>query len=253
VLQPLKVRDDAFLDSIRGFAPDLGVVVAYGRILPDNLLAIPRLGMINVHGSLLPRYRGAAPIQRSVMAGDTETGITIMRVGSELDAGATFSMQAVPIPEQATSGEMADVLAAIGAELLLPVVDALAGGTAHETPQDHARATLAPKISKAEGTIDWRAPARTIHNLARGLQPWPLASTSLKGTRLVIRRTQIDSHHGPEAPGAVVRADGDVLVVACGEQTSLRVLELQPEGKRTLTAREFLAGRGIRAGDVLGS
>lgn len=246
VLQPAKIRDEAFLQQIRDLGPDLGVVVAFGRILPDALLAIPRLGMINVHASVLPAYRGAAPIQRAVIAGDAETGVTIMRVESELDAGAMFSIATVPIPPDATSGDMERVLAPLGARALLPVVDDLASGRAVETPQDHTRATLAPKITKEEGAIDWALPAAAIHNRVRGLQPWPLASTHLSGTRLVVRRTT-PSPARPStdlAPGTIARASGDEFVVACGNGTALQILELQPEGRRTMTAREFLAGRG---------
>jgi methionyl-tRNA formyltransferase len=266
VLQPAKIRDESFLQQIRDLHPDLGVVVAFGRILSDALLAIPRLGMINVHASILPRYRGAAPIHRAVLAGDAETGVTIMRVATELDAGPTFAVAAVPIPLEATSGDMEHRLAELGAALLLPVVDDLAAGRAVETPQDEARATHAAKITKAEGTIDWNEPALVIHNKVRGLQPWPLASTRLGGARLVLRRTtplppgarsanaRSAGARSPQdafadlAPGTVVRAQGDELIVACGGGTALRVLEIQPEGRRTLSAREFLAGRGAAEG-----
>jgi len=275
VLQPAKVRDEVFLQQMRDLRPDLGIVVAFGRILPDALLAIPRLGMINVHASILPRYRGAAPIQRAVLAGDTETGVTIMRVVTELDAGPTFATGVVPIPPDATSGEMEGTLADLGAALLLPVVDDLAAGRAIETPQDASRATHAAKIIKAEGAIDWTEPAATVHNKVRGLQPWPLAWTHLAGTRLVLRRTDplppgarspfrhTDGarppaggngdlapawRNGDLAPGTVVRAEGDELIVACGGGTALRILEIQPEGRRTMTAREFLAGHGAVEG-----
>jgi len=257
VLQPSKIRDAAFLEEIRAFAPDLGVVVAFGRILPDALIAIPRLGMINVHASILPRYRGAAPIQRVVMAGDAETGVTIMRVETELDAGATFAIDRVPIQPDATSGDMEATLATLGAQLLLPVVDALEAGVAIETPQDHAKATLAPKLTKEEGPIDWAQPAVTIHNRIRGLQPWPLASTTLLGRRLVLRRTGVrpgsDKGQTGISPGAVLRARGDELVVACGEGTALQILDIQPEGKRTMQARDFIAGRGVAEGDRFGT
>ena len=251
VIQPARIKDEAFLGRIREIQPDLGVVVAFGRILPDVLLAIPRLGMINVHASVLPRYRGAAPIQRAVLAGEAETGVTIMRVETELDAGPMFAVATMPIAPDATSGDIERLLAHLGAQLLLPVVDDLAAGRAVETPQDHTRATLAPKITKDEGTIDWTLPAAVVHNRVRGLQPWPLASTRLAGERLVLRRTAPDLT--PEqggnadltrAPGTVLRAHGDELVVACGDGTALRVLEIQPEGRRTMSAREFLAGRG---------
>jgi len=267
VIQPLKIKDESFHQAIRALTPDLGVVVAFGRILPDALLAIPRLGMINVHASLLPRYRGAAPIQRAVLAGDEETGVTIMRVITEMDAGPTFAIGAVPIPPDATSEEMAGTLARLGGQLLLPVVADLAAGRAVETPQDASLATHAAKIAKAEGTIDWTAPSTVIHHKVRGLQPWPLASTRLGPTRLVLRRTAdlgVRSAIGqpnepgtsdrgsadppPGEPGTVVRAEGDEIVVACGGGTALRVLDIQPEGRRTMTAREFLAGHGLAEG-----
>ena len=281
VIQPAKMRDEAFLQQIRDLGADLGVVVAFGRILPDALLAIPRLGMINVHASILPRYRGAAPIQRAVLAGDAETGVTIMRVASELDAGPTFAVATTPIPPDATSGDMEAVLATLGAQSLLPVVDALEAGTAVETPQDASRATHAAKMTKEEGAIDWTAPATVIHNRVRGLQPWPTAWTHLGPERLVIRKTGVRSTNPPNpgvrsmnrpapvpdpanvrfadltpgagrfpdlTPGTIVHAAGDELIVACGDGTTLQVLELQPEGRRTMTAREFLAGRGVAAG-----
>jgi methionyl-tRNA formyltransferase len=252
VLQPARIRDESFLQAVRDLQPDLGVVVAFGRILPDALLAIPRLGMINVHASILPRYRGAAPIQRAVLAGDTETGVSIMRVATELDAGPVFAIARVLIPPDATSGDMDAVLARLGSDHLIPIVDALADGRATETPQDHAAATHAAKIAKTEGAIDWHAPASVVHNRVRGLQPWPLASTTLHGERLVIRRT-IPGAATDVAPGTVVRARGDELIVACGEGTALQVLEIQPEGRRTMTAREFLAGRGPLDGTQLGT
>ena len=249
VIQPVKIREEAFLQQIRDLKPDLGVVVAFGRILPDALLAIPRLGMINVHASLLPRYRGAAPIQRAVLAGDPETGVTIMRVITEMDAGPTFAAAAVPIPPDATSGEMEETLSHLGARLLLPVIDDLAAGRAVETPQDDSLATHAAKITKAEGAIDWAEPAAVIHDKVRGLQPWPLAWTHLAGKRLVLRQTiPHPTGESAGAPGMVVTAEGDDLIVACGGGTALRVLELQPEGRRTMTAREFLAGRGAVEG-----
>ena len=256
VLQPAKIREPAFLDQIRGLGADLGVVVAFGRILPDALLAIPRLGMINVHASVLPRYRGAAPIQRAVLAGDDETGVTIMRVEAELDAGPTFAVATVPIPSDATSGDMEVVLAALGARLLGPVVEDLALGRAVEVAQDHARATHAAKITKDEGAIDWTRPASVLHNRVRGLQPWPLASTRLGSDRLVLRRTRPLPSPGalgqladlPPEPGTVVRSSGEELIVACGDGTALQILEIQPEGRRTMTSREFLAGRTVAPG-----
>jgi methionyl-tRNA formyltransferase len=257
VLQPARIKDEAFQQAVKDLAPDLGVVAAFGRILPDSLLAIPALGMINVHASLLPKYRGAAPIQRAVLAGERETGVSIMRVVTELDAGPTFAMRAFPIDEDATSGDVEAELARIGADALLPVVDALAEGRAVETPQDASRATFAPKVTKDEGAVDWRANAQAVHNKVRGLQPWPLASTTQAGTRYVIRRTRVEppstqAAAAPDAEGTILRAAGDEIVVACGGGTRLRVMEIQPEGRRVMTAREFLTGRRLAPGDRFG-
>jgi methionyl-tRNA formyltransferase len=253
VLQPTRVKDEGFLQAMRDLAPDLGVVAAFGRILPDALLTIPRLGMINVHASLLPRYRGAAPVHRAVLAGDRETGVTIMRIVSELDAGPMFATRAMPIARDATSGDVEAALAVAGAELLLTVVDDLSAGRAVETPQDAARATHAPKITKAEGTIAWTDSARSLHDKVRGLQPWPLASTTLGGVRYVIRRSASTDQITAAKPGEIVTAHGDDLVVAAGGGSALRILELQPEGRRPMAVREFLAGHHLTPGDRFGT
>ncbi len=246
VLQPTRLRDEAFLAEVAAFRPDLGVVAAYGRILPDALLGIPRLGLINVHASLLPAYRGAAPIHRAVIAGDAVTGVTIMRVVSELDAGPMMAKVELPIGADATSVEIEAQLATRGAALLLEVVEHLAAGTAVETPQDDRAATFAPKIVKTEGPIDWSLSAARLHNLVRGLQPWPLASTTIGAVRCLIHRTQVVE--GAEAePGTVLEAGGDALIIATGAG-ALRVLQLQPDGRRPMTPREFLSGHRVAAG-----
>ena len=253
VLQPAKIRDEAFLAQVRDLAPDLGVVAAFGRILPDSLLAIPRLGMINVHASLLPKYRGAAPIQRAVMAGDAETGVTIMRVVQELDAGPTFAAAHVPIPYEATSADIEAALAHAGPALLLKVIDDIAAGRAVETPQDDSRATHAPKIAKDEGLIDWSVAARVSYNKIRGLQPWPAAWTFFQGNRYVIRKAGPTGMATALPPGTVARAEDNDLVVACGGGSAMRILEIQPEGRRAMSARDFLAGYRVRAGDRFGA
>jgi len=251
VLQPARVRDEAFYQAVRGMDLDLGVVAAYGRILPDELLAIPRLGMINVHASLLPEYRGAAPVHRAVIDGRRETGVTIMRVVRELDAGPMFAKITRPIGPDATSVEVEQDLARVGADLLLDVVEQIAAGTAREEPQDHDRATYAPKLTKGEGAIDWGQPGARIHDLVRGLQPWPLVSAHLDGQRYVIHRTLRTGERASVSGGTVVHAAGDVIEVAAGDGEVLRIVQLQPEGKRVMTAREFLAGRRIVPGAQL--
>lgn len=248
VLQPARIRDAGFLAEVRDLAPDLGVVAAYGKLLPDDLLAIPRLGMINVHASLLPRWRGAAPVHRAVIAGDPETGVTIMRVVTELDAGPMFAKVTRPIGDDATSVEVERDLAAQGADLLAAVVSDMAAGRATETPQDAALVTYAPKIEKAEGAVDWSLPAARLHNLVRGLQPWPLVSARIAGNRLLVHKTALATALTPDTPGTIVRAEGDRFEIAAGDGRVLRLLVVQPEGRRPMTAREFLAGRAVPPG-----
>jgi methionyl-tRNA formyltransferase len=248
ILQPVKLRDSSFTTSLAGFGADLGVVAAYGRLLPDATLAVPAMGMVNVHASLLPHYRGAAPVHRAVIAGDRETGVTIMRMVKELDAGPTLAAARLPIGPDETSAEVERRLAVLGADQLLTSLDALSAGTATETPQDDSQASYAPPLRKDEGFIDWKKSAGALHNLVRGLHPWPHAFTYLAGKRVIILRSAVDSASGAEAPGTVVVADRDMLAIATGAGR-LRLVELQPEGKRPMAVRDFLAGHRIHAGD----
>ena len=253
VLQPERMRDPAFLESLAALNADLGVVAAYGRILTDAILATPRLGMINVHASLLPRYRGAAPVHRAVIAGDLSTGVTIMRVVKALDAGGMIAKEHRAIGPDETSDEVERDLARLGARLLVAVVDQIARGRSQERPQDEAAATYAHRLTKDDGVIDWSASAVRVHNLIRGLHPWPHAFTYHQGRRLILRRSQIPD---PEAadraalPGTIVEAAGDRLRVATGDG-AIAITELQGEGRRPMTTREFLAGSRFAAGDVL--
>ena len=249
VLQPAKIKDDVFLDAFRDLRVDLGVVAAYGKILPDALLAIPPMGMINVHASLLPAYRGAAPVHRAVIDGVAATGVTIMRVVRELDAGPMLARVTRPIATDETSVDVERGLARLGAGLLLEVIEQLAAGTAKEEPQDDRAATYAAKITREEGTLDWALPAAAIHDRVRGLQPWPLVSARLDGHRYLLHRTAHDPQSVAAAPGAIVEAAGDRLVVATAHGT-LQILQLQPEGRRVLSSREFLAGYRIRPGMI---
>jgi methionyl-tRNA formyltransferase len=248
VWQPERVRDEGFLRTLSEMDLDLGVVAAYGKILPDSLLAIPRLGMINVHASLLPEYRGAAPVHRAVIDGRTETGVTIMRIVRELDAGPMLATVRHPVGDDETSVEVERALAFLGAPLLLTVVEQLAAGTAREIPQDDARATYAPKIQKTEGAVDWSLPAVRIHNLVRGLQPWPLVSAHLGGTRFLIHRTLRTGARSDQPDGTVVRAAGDELDVAAGDGEVIRIVQIQPPDRRAMSAREFLAGHPVPIG-----
>jgi len=251
VLQPATLKDPTVEPALRALAPDLGVVAAYGRIIPLRLITLPRLGMINVHASLLPRYRGAAPVHRAVINGDAETGVTIMRVVQELDAGAVFATVTRPIGPDDTSDVVERDLAVLGADLLVHVADQMAAGTATETAQDASGSTYAERLTKEEGRIDWSLPAPVLRNRVRGLYPWPHAYTFLDGSRIIVLHAAV----GPAetaAPGAVLRADAGGVLVAAGGGTSLLIDRLQPEGKRPMDARAFLAGRPLASGVTLG-
>ena len=247
VLQPTRLKEPALHDQLRGLRPDLGVVAAYGRILPDAMLEIPRLGMINIHASLLPKYRGAAPVHRAVIAGDPETGVTIMRVVSELDAGPMLLSGRRPIGGDETTPVVEAGLAGLGARLVLDAVDALVDGSVVEQPQDHSRATYAPKIEKREGAIPWDLSALEIHNRVRGLQPWPLVSGTIGGRRYLVHRTEV-TRERIDAPCGTVLVRSDGLSVVAGDGTVLRILDIQPEGKRVMAARDFLAGHRLPEG-----
>ncbi len=250
VFQPATLKDPEIEPALRALAPDLGVVAAYGRIIPQRLITLPRLGMINVHASLLPRHRGAAPIHRAVINGDAETGVTIMRVVQALDAGAMFATVTRAIGPDDTSDVVERDLAELGADLLVQVADQLAMGTATETEQDASQATYAERLTKEEGHVDWTLPASILRNRIRGLYPWPHAYTFLDGARLILLHATV----GPAtaaAPGTVIQADTAGLLVAAGAGTSLLIDRLQPEGRRAMDARAFLSGRPVASGVTL--
>jgi methionyl-tRNA formyltransferase len=247
VLQPATLKDPAALGEFAALGADIGVVAAYGKILTQAVLDVPRRGMINVHASLLPKYRGAAPVHRAVMAGEAMTGVTIMRVVKALDAGAMLATVERPIGPYDTSEEVEHDLAVLGARLLVETLDRLATGPVDEVAQEDAQATYAHRLTKDDGIVDWSKPAWTIHNQIRGLHPWPHAYSYLQGQRLILRRsTWSDAAVGSD-PGTVIAAHGDELAVATGGGT-LRITELQAEGRRAGSTREFLAGRHITPG-----
>ncbi len=252
VYQPTRLRDPGVGETLTGWTPDLGVVAAYGKIIPDSLLNIPRLGMINVHASLLPKYRGAAPVQRAVIAGELETGITIMRMVTALDAGAMFAKATRPIDPNATSDVVERELATIGAWLLLRVIDDLVAGNAAEEPQDDSLSTYASKVTKDEGLVDWTQTALAIHNRVRGLYPWPHAYSYLNNERLILLRSQVESTQTSEPPGTVVDTSSGVLRIATGKGGCIGITELQPEGRRGMRARDYLAGHQIQPGARFG-
>ena len=248
VLQPERLRDAASLEALASLNADLGVVAAYGKILPEAVLGIPAMGLINVHASLLPKYRGAAPIHRAVMAGEAQTGVTIMRIVKALDAGPMLSAVSRPIGPDETSSAVERDLALMGAGALVRAVEALSSGNAHEALQDESQTTYAHRLEKADGLVDWSRPARALHNQIRGLHPWPHASADLDGERTILLRSQVETEQNlgrNVEPGAILEASGDVLSVQTGTGV-LRLLELQREGRRPVSAREFIAGRRLK-------
>lgn len=249
LFQPKGVKRPEVIDHLRALAPDLIVVVAYGRILPQELLEIPPLGCINVHASLLPKYRGAAPIAWAIVHGEKETGVTTQRIALELDAGDLLLSARTTIGEAETAGELHDRLAPMGAELLLRTIEGIERGTIHPSPQDPARVSHAPIIQKEDGRIDWSLPARAIMNRVRGFTPWPGTFTSLEGRQLkVIRAAPAD--RPPSAPPGSVVEGGAHFAVACGEGV-LYLLEVQLEGKRRISAADFLRGHKVPTGTIL--
>lgn len=248
VVQPERLSAPGVRETLAAFDADLGVVAAYGKILPEWLLALPLGGMINVHASLLPAYRGAAPVHRAILDGARETGVTIMRVVKALDAGPMLDRVVVPIDEQITSDTLERTLADAGASLLVDVMDRMAEGGVRETPQDDRAATYAAKITRADSAIDWASPARAIHNRVRGLHPWPHASAVLEGQRLILHRSVCLEATAPDAAGTVVAASSEGLDVVAGDRHVVRLLEVQAEGGRRQTAAQFLAGHSIAAG-----
>jgi methionyl-tRNA formyltransferase len=251
VLQPDRLSRESFESELAALQAEIGVVAAYGKILPDWLLAAVPRGLINVHASLLPRYRGASPVHRAVMAGDQETGVTIMRVVKELDAGPTIASAAVPIGPDDTTTIVESMLAIRGAELLIETLDAIGEGTAVETPQDHSQATYAPKIAKSEGLVQWARPAQQIHDLIRGLWPWPHATAFLGGTRYILHRSRLSSpgNGAAASPGTIIKASPvDGVHVACGAGTAIELVDIQLEGKRVMNARDALGAKALVAG-----
>jgi methionyl-tRNA formyltransferase len=254
LLQPDRLKDPVFFDTLASWQPDLGVVAAYGRLLPQALLDLPRLGLINVHASLLPRWRGAAPVHRAILAGDHHTGITIMRVVLALDAGPVLARVSTLIETNETSAELETRLAALGGDLLVETIDRMAAGPGeiHEIDQDDRAVTYASKLARSDSPIEWARSAHDIHNQIRGLHPWPLASTSLGGRRLLVLRSSIEADDVPgAAPGTILTADdrGFTIAVTGG---AVRILELQPEGRRAMSAKDFLNGAKVVAGEKLG-
>lgn len=266
VLQPAVLGDETFFQEIAGIAPDLIVVAAYGNILPPRLLELPPHRCINLHASLLPAYRGAAPIERAVIDGVSRTGVTVIELVPELDAGDIILQESLPVSLVETAGELAARLAHAGAQLLEKAVDRIASGKAGRTPQDHGRATHAPPLRPEEGRLDWSGDALSLYNRIRGLNPRPGAYTFYRGRRLKIWRAappagsenELEGRSGggalPEKapPGAVFSSNNGRLFVAAGDACYLELLELQPAGKQRLSAGEFHRGYRFPVGATLG-
>ena len=248
VFQPARLRDPEVKETLTRWAPELGVVAAYGKLLPESVLNLPRLGMIIVHASLLPRYRGAAPVQRAVIDGMPETGVTIMRMVLDLDAGGMFAKVTRPIGSDETSDIVERDLAHLGASLLLDVIDDLAAGRAVEEPQNDSLSTYASKITKEEGLIDWTLAAADIHNRVRGLYPWPHAFSYLNGERLIVMRSHVAPEPTSADPGTIVDVSSGAISVATGLGGRLAIDEVQPEGRRAMKVRDYLAGHPIQPG-----
>jgi methionyl-tRNA formyltransferase len=253
VSQPATLRTAAGLEAVAALAAEVMVVVAYGQILPRELLRLPRLGCVNIHASLLPRWRGAAPIQRAILAGDAMTGVTLMQMDEGLDTGGILATHTVPIGARATSAALHAALATVGAQALLEVLAGLSAGTLHARPQPAAGVTYAQKITKAEARIDWRAPAAAISAQVRAFNPWPVADTVFAGEQLRIHDAyagQDDGQNddqGEAAPGTWLGFAGDALRVACGAG-ELHVTQLQRAGRKVVAAREFVHSSGAAAG-----
>ena len=251
VMQPETTKDEAFIAEVKRMSPDLIVVAAYGRILTRDLLDIPRLGCINVNASLLPKYRGAAPIQWAITSGEKRTGITIIKMDEGMDTGDILLAQEVKIGADDTAQSLHDTLAQVGANLVTEAMDQLNRGTLRPIPQDHREATYAPLLKKEDGLIDWSQDAHDIFNRIRGFNPWPGAFTYLKGLRLKILSAKIITEEVRERPGKVVQSGSEGVKVTTGKGYLL-IKEVQLEGRRRMSIHEFLIGNEIPSGTQMG-
>ncbi len=245
VYQPEKLRDGQAMSILRQLSPELIVVAAYGKILPVDILELPALGSVNVHSSLLPKYRGAAPINWAILNGEEETGVTIMYMAQGLDTGDIIAQEATPIDLNEDAASLHDRLAQLGAGLLVRTLEQLEQGTAPRTVQDDAQSSYAPMLSKEMSPMDWTKSARQLHDQVRGLVPWPSATAVIDGVRCKIWATTLTGEQTDRAPGAVVQADKHGLKVACGDRQVLQIDELQPDGKKRMAATAFLMGHPI--------
>lgn len=251
VHQPLKIKTQEAIELFTTHRADAAIVVAYGRILPPAFLSAPRQGCINVHFSLLPKFRGAAPVNWAIVNGERKTGVTTMQIVEQLDAGPVLLQRATAIGETETAMELTKRLAEIGAELLSETLNGLE--SIERRPQRNEEATFAPILKREDGRIDWTMNATAIERRVRGFQPWPNAFTTFKSRRLIIKRAKAETIEEAAGPGQVLEAHADRLLISCSSGTALRVLELQPEHSRSMSARDFLNGARFEIGQLLGS
>ena len=256
VVQPPAIKNNAeFRDQLAAIAPDAIIVVGYGRIIPQWMIDLPRLGNLNLHASLLPKYRGAAPIQWAIARGESVTGVTTMRIDAGLDTGDILMQREISIGLEDTAETLGPKLASIGAELMVETLRGLETGQVRPTPQDHAQATLAPILKKEDGRMDFSRSPTDLFNRLRGFQPWPGAFTTFKGKTLQVHRAQPWQHAARLTPGEIA-VEGTSLLVGCGKDqdtdTALELIEIQLEGKRRMTAQEFIHGYRPKSGDHLG-
>jgi methionyl-tRNA formyltransferase len=250
VLQPQKIRTDEFFNNIKNLNPDLICVTAYGKILPKNILDLPPYGCINVHASLLPKYRGAAPINWAIMRGEKATGITTMKMDEGMDTGDMLLRREMPIDDEDTGETLSEKLSEMGGEVLIETIKLFKEGRLDPIPQDHSQATYAPMLKKEDGNIDWEKSAEEIKNLVRGALPWPGACTSLERKLLKIYKARVTSGEGK--PGEVIKSESAILRVATG-YGAIDLLEIQIEGGKKLEIESFLRGRKVKEGTILGS
>ncbi|MEA5151401.1 MAG: methionyl-tRNA formyltransferase [Oscillospiraceae bacterium] len=248
VYQPVKMRDGTALAAVKALEPDILVVVAYGRILPDDILAVPKYGAINVHGSLLPKYRGAAPIQWAVLNGDRTTGVTTMHLASEMDTGDIIYSAETEIGEYETSGELFDRLMDMGARLLVKTLKDIENGAAPRTPQDNGSASYVRMLDKSDSPVDFNMSPRAVLKRIYGLQPWPVATAEIGGVQYRLFAAEYTKTHTGSAPGSVVSAGKEGIELACAGGETIMITQLQAPGKKRMSAADFLRGHSIEAG-----
>ena len=252
VFQPERVRRPEVVEQLKQMQPDAMVVVGYGQIIPQSIIDIPRLGIINVHASLLPKYRGAAPIQWAIANGETHTGVTTMRIDAGLDTGDMLLKWETGVGPEETAPELADRLASAGAGLLIETLEGLEAGSIHAQPQDNAQATLAPILKKEDGIVDWNWPAQKIFNRVRAFLPWPGAYSYFRGHLFHIWKARVAAEPADPNPGRVVPLKKRLLI-SCGERTTLEALEVQIEGAKRMSAEAFLNGHRLNENETLGA